>query len=150
MEDKFQITDAEWEVMRVVWTLQQATSKDIIEVLQSKKNWKQATAKTLIGRLVQKGMLDTEKDGKRYLYTAAVDENESVKMLQDRLFERICNKEVGKTIATMILESTLSHDDIKLLEKNLEMKKSQAVEEVKCNCVPGQCQCKGHLHQNHH
>ncbi|GGM29575.1 uracil phosphoribosyltransferase [Paraliobacillus quinghaiensis] len=146
MEDKSQITDAEWEVMRVVWTLHQATSKDIIEVLRSKKNWKQATAKTLIGRLVQKGLLETEQDGKRYLYTAAVDETESVKMLEQRLFDRICNKEVGKTIASMISESTLSHNDIELLEETLNRKKSEAVEEVKCNCVPGQCQCKGHHH----
>lgn len=146
MEDKSQITDAEWEVMRVVWTLRQATSKDIIDVLHSKKNWKQATAKTLIGRLVQKGLLETEQDGKRYLYTAAVDETESVKMLEQRLFDRICNKEVGKTIASMITESTLSHNDIELLEETLNRKKSEAVEEVKCNCVPGQCQCKRHHH----
>ena len=139
MEDKSQITDAEWEVMRVVWTLHQATSKDIIEVLHSKKNWKQATAKTLIGRLVQKGLLETEQDGKRYLYTAAVDETESVKMLEQRLFDRICNKEIGKAIANMILDATLSHDDIKLLEETLEIKKNEAMEEVECNCVPGQC-----------
>lgn len=146
MEDKSQITDAEWEVMRVVWTLRQATSKDIIDVLHSKKNWKQATAKTLIGRLVQKGLLETEQDGKRYLYTAVVDETESIKMLEQRLFDRICNKEVGKTIASMISESTLSHNDVELLEETLNRKKSEAVEEVKCNCVPGQCQCKVHHH----
>lgn len=146
MEDKSQITDAEWEVMRVVWTLRQATSKDIIDVLHSKKNWKQSTAKTLIGRLVQKGLLETEQDGKRYLYTAVVDETESIKMLEQRLFDRICNKEVGKTIASMISESTLSHNDVELLEETLNRKKSEAVEEVKCNCVPGQCQCKVHHH----
>jgi CopY/TcrY family copper transport repressor len=146
MEHKSQITDAEWEVMRVVWTLRQATSKDIIDVLHSKKNWKQSTAKTLIGRLVQKGLLETEQDGKRYLYTAVVDETESIKMLEQRLFDRICNKEVGKTIASMISESTLSHNDVELLEETLNRKKSEAVEEVKCNCVPGQCQCKVHHH----
>lgn len=146
MEDKTQITDAEWEVMRVVWTLHQATSKDIIDVLHFKKQWKQATAKTLIGRLVQKGLLKTEKDGKRYLYSAAVDEAESVKVLEHRLFDRICNKEVGKTIANMIAEATLSHSDIELLEQTLDKKKSEAVEEVKCNCVPGQCQCSSHSH----
>ncbi|MFB1052037.1 CopY/TcrY family copper transport repressor [Paraliobacillus sp. JSM ZJ581] len=145
MEDKTQITDAEWEVMRVVWTLHQATSKDIIDVLRFKKNWKQATAKTLIGRLVQKGLLKTEKEGRRYIYSAVVDEIESIKVLEQRLFNRICNKEVGSAIANMIAEATLSHSDVDLLEQTLNRKKSEAVDEVKCNCVPGQCQCKSHL-----
>lgn len=148
-EDKTKITEAEWEVMRVVWTLHQATSKKIIEVLEAKKDWKPATTKTLIGRLVQKGMLNTESEGKRYLYTAAVNQNESLKSLRDSLFEHVCSKEIGKIIAKMISEATLSHCDIKLLEETIEKKKKEAVTEVTCNCVPGQCQCNDHHHKNH-
>lgn len=148
-EDKTKITEAEWEIMRVVWTLRQATSKKIIEVLHEKKDWKPATTKTLIGRLVQKGMLNTKSEGKRYLYTAAVNQNESLKSLRDSLFEHVCSKEIGKTIAKMISEATLSHCDIKLLEQTIETKKKEAVTEVKCNCVPGQCQCKDHQSKNH-
>ncbi|MEQ6390615.1 CopY/TcrY family copper transport repressor [Bacillaceae bacterium S4-13-58] len=140
------ITDSEWEVMRVVWTIKKASSKDIIEVLEKKMNWKPPTTKTFIGRLVKKGMLSTETEGRRYLYTATVQEDETVQNATSSLFEHVCSKEVGKTIANMIAEATLSHEDVKLLQKTIEKKKSEAVDEVKCNCVPGQCNCKSHNH----
>jgi len=138
------ITDSEWEVMRVVWTNNKVTSKEIIQVLERKKGWKPPTTKTFIGRLVKKGMLNTEKDGNRYLYTASVNEDESIKGATSELFELICNKEVGKTIAELISEATLSYEDIALLEEALKVKKKDAVDEVECNCTPGQCHCQSH------
>ena len=55
------ITDAEWEVMRVVWANGRVTSKEIISILKEKMDWKQATIKTLLGRLVEKGVLIQSK-----------------------------------------------------------------------------------------
>ncbi|MCA1055711.1 CopY/TcrY family copper transport repressor [Rossellomorea aquimaris] len=141
-EEKPEITDSEWEVMRVVWALGEVTSKEINQVLQDKKEWKPATTKTFIGRLVKKGMLQTEKSGNRFIYTAAVSEEESLKTLKAGLFHHICSRAVGKTIADLIQEATLSHADIALLEDALQTKKKDAVDEVACNCVPGQCTCR--------
>lgn len=149
-EENSKITDSEWEIMRVVWTLNKVTSKQIIDVLQEKKDWKPATTKTFLGRLVKKRMLNTEADGKRYLYSAAVNEEKTIRNVTNSFFHQICSKEVGKTIAGMISEAVLSFDDITLLEKALEQKKKNAVEEVTCNCVPGQCQCQEHHHMKHH
>ncbi|WP_028784597.1 CopY/TcrY family copper transport repressor [Thalassobacillus devorans] len=148
IEEKTEITESEWEVMRVVWTLEKATSKDIIHVLQEKKDWKPATAKTFIGRLVKKGILNTEPKGNKYIYSAAISEEDSVKSVTDRLFDQICSKAVGKTIADMIAEATLSYKDIELLETALEKKKDEAVDEVACNCVPGQCKCRENHNMN--
>ncbi|SDY79830.1 copper transport repressor, CopY/TcrY family [Evansella caseinilytica] len=144
------ITDAEWEIMRVVWTQKKVTSKEIIDILHDKKNWKPATTKTFIGRLVKKGMLHTEADGKRYFYSAIANEEETIQSMVDGFFDHICSKAVGKTIADMISSATLSFDDVALLEEALENKKKEAVDEVKCNCVPGQCQCKTHHCKKHH
>lgn len=138
------ITDSEWEVMRVVWAQDKVTSKEIIEVLQQKKDWKPATTKTFIGRLVKKGMLHTETEGRKYIYSANINEGEFIKSTLDETFENICNREVGNTIVDLISKATLSFKDIEKIEKSLEMKKIDAVEEVPCNCVPGQCNCKDH------
>lgn len=150
MELSSKITDSEWEVMRVVWTLDEATSKDIIDVLEKKKEWKPATTKTFIGRLVKKGMLETEPDGKRYIYKAKVSEIESIKSSIDDFFDNICNKDRGKAIADLIEKSILSHKDLALLEKIIEVKKKDAVDEVPCNCVPGQCKCTNHCSNHPH
>lgn len=138
----FKITDSEWEVMRVVWANDKVTSKEIIEVLQQKKDWGTATIKTFIGRLVKKGMLETERQGNKFIYSAKIGESEFIRSTIDDTFNNICDKEVGSTIVGLIEKSILSVDDIKNLEKVLEMKKEDAVEEVPCNCSPGQCHCK--------
>lgn len=141
-EESLEITDSEWEVMRVVWTRKKATSKEIISVLQDKKDWKPATTKTFIGRLVKKGALNTETVGNKFIYTAAISEEDSLKSLKEGLFNHICNTAVGKTIADLILDATLSHGDITMIEEVLKAKKKDAVDEIVCNCVPGQCHCK--------
>ena len=48
MNINLEITPAEWQVMRVVWSLRQTTSSQIIEILQKKVDWKPATIKTLL------------------------------------------------------------------------------------------------------
>lgn len=141
VETKRKITDSEWEVMRVVWAKNQVTSKEIIDVLQQKKDWKSATTKTFIGRLVNKGMLETEKEGKKYIYSSKVSEDDIIKSSLNEFFSNICSRDVGNTIAHLLSNATLSFKDIDKLEKMLEDMKKDAVEEVPCNCVPGQCKC---------
>ena len=140
------ITDAEWEVMRVVWANDRVTSKKIISVLKEKMDWTPSTIKTILGRLVEKGVLNTEPEGRKFIYTANIEEKEAVRDCVEDIFNRICNKKVGKVIGSITEDHVLNFDDIDRLEKILEMKKSFAVEEVDCNCPEGQCKC--HLH--HH
>ncbi|MBT2569075.1 CopY/TcrY family copper transport repressor [Planococcus sp. ISL-110] len=139
--EKVEMTASEREVMRVVWTLGNATSKDIVDVLERKRDWKPATAKTFIGRLVKKGILFAEPHGNKYIYTAAISEEDSVKTAAERFFEQICHKQAGKTIADMLAGATLSHQDVELLQSVLDDKKKHSVDKVACNCVPGQCNC---------
>ena len=140
------ITDAEWEVMRVVWANERVTSKKVISVLQEKMDCTQCTIKTILGRLVEKGVLNTEQEGRKFIYTANIEETEAVMDYAEDIFNRICNKKVVNVIGSIIENHVLSFDDIDRLEKILEIKKSFAVEEVACNCPEGQCEC--HLH--HH
>ena len=140
------ITDAEWEVMRVVWANDRVTSKKVISVLQEKMDWTQSTIKTILGRLVGKGVLNTEQEGRKFIYTTNIEEKEAVGNYTDDIFNRICRKNVGNVVGSVIEDNVLSFDDIQRLEEILEMKKAFAVEEVDCNCPEGQCEC--HLH--HH
>ena len=141
------ITDAEWEVMRVVWANTQVTSKEVISTLQEKLDWKQATTKTLLGRLVEKGALNTEQEGRKYIYSANIEEKEAIRSFTNHIFDRICRKKVGNVIGSIIKDHTLSFDDIQRLEEILEMKKAFAVEEVDCQCAEGQCYCHLHHHE---
>lgn len=48
------ITPAEWDLMRIVWTKGDVHSRDLITLLQQKRDWSESTIKTLLGRLVKK------------------------------------------------------------------------------------------------
>ena len=135
------ITDTEWEVMRVVWANGRVTSKEVISILKENMDWKQATIKTILGRLVEKGVLNTEQEGRKFIYTANIVEKEAVRDYAEDIFNRICKKKVGNVIGSIIEDHVLSFDDIDRLEKILEIKKSFAVEEVDCQCTEGQCDC---------
>ena len=96
------ITDAEWEVMRVVWANDRVTSKKVISVLQEKMDWTPSTIKTILGRLVGKGVLNTEHEGRKFIYTANIEETEAVRDYSEVIFNRICNKKVGNEIGSII------------------------------------------------
>lgn len=139
--EELQISQAEWEIMRVAWTYQHTTSKQINDILSDKMEWKPATTKTLIGRLVKKGLLDTKAEGRKYIYSPTVKEEDTVLDAGRDFLDQICNTKVGRTFAQLIEESELSQSDITELEKVLNDKKETAPETVECNCLPGQCRC---------
>lgn len=136
------ITDAEWEIMRVVWAKKETTSTEIIDILDSKMAWKPSTVKTLLSRLVTKNYLQTRKEGKQFVYQASVIEENAVKEARNELLDKICSKKIGGMVIGIVKEKELSVTDIEILEKLLAEKKKTAPSEVACNCIPGQCQCK--------
>ncbi len=135
------ITDAEWEIMRVIWANEPATSRYISKVLSEKMDWKPATSKTLLGRLVEKGIVSTASEGNKFLYSAKTTEEESIRQVTENVLSQVCDKKVGATIASLLSQAILSKEDIRLLEEVLQAKKVEALEEVPCTCVPGQCEC---------
>ncbi len=98
------ITDAEWEIMRVVWTKEETTSNEIIDVLQGKTDWKPSTVKTLLSRLVTKHYLETRKEGKQFIYHALVEESKAVKQVSEELFDKICHKKIGSLLIDVMGE----------------------------------------------
>lgn len=135
------ITDAEWEIMRVVWSKEETNSTEIIQVLEAKTEWKPSTVKTLLSRLVTKNYLITRKEGKQFIYQALVKESDAIKEASEELLDKICNKKVGNILINIVKEKELSLGDIKTLEVLLKEKKTKAPLEVACNCIPGQCTC---------
>lgn len=135
------ISEAEWEIMRVVWANVSVTSREVIDILEDKMAWKESTIKTLIGRLVDKEVLETKKEGRKFIYTANINEAETVKSYSEDILSRVCNKHNGLVISQFIKEAQLSTSDIEELIKMLEDKSLTAPEVVPCECAPGQCEC---------
>ncbi|MGX7162479.1 CopY/TcrY family copper transport repressor [Enterococcus massiliensis] len=140
--EPIKISDSEWEIMRVLWTLGAASAQEIDHLLSATMDWKLATVKTLLGRLVKKEAVWTETEGKKFIYHPTVGEAETVRSATETLFSHICAKRVGGTIADLISEAALTQEDIDKIQEVLA--KKEAVPEIICNCIPGQCNCKAH------
>lgn len=142
MSDILNISEAEWEVMRVVWASGESTSQEVTRVLNGKRGWSQSTVKTLIGRLTGKGYLQARKDARRFVYTTHLEEPESLKLEVDSLLERICSRKIPNLLAYLVEKTPMITEDRAMLAQVLQNK--QVVGEVPCDCYPGQCTC--HLH----
>ena len=139
---KISISEAEWEIMRVVWANETVTSRDVIDTLENKMSWKQSTIKTLIGRLVEKEALITKKDGRKFIYSANINENETVRSFSEDILGRVCKKQNGKVIQQLVEEAVLSQTDIRELMSQLHDKLTNAPVIVPCECLVVQCDCR--------
>lgn len=137
MNGEMDISPAEWRVMRVAWTLGQVTSTQVIEVLTKRIDWKPATIKTLLRRLVKKGALKTIQEGRGFLYTPLIPEQKSMDQAVDQLFDAMCQMRAGKTITHLLERSTLAQEDIATMQRILAEKARTAPAQVPCDCVPG-------------
>lgn len=140
------ITNAEWEIMRVVWTQGTTTSSEVVALLEDKLAWKASTVKTLLNRLVEKKFLATEKSGNKFIYRALVSESDSTSALSHEVAEKICARKIPELINELIAENALTSTDIETLIAELQEKRKTAVESIACNCVPADCHCHDHHH----
>lgn len=90
------ISDAELEVLKIIWNKEKATSLDIIDELSS-FNWKDNTIRTLIKRLLEKDVIEiVEKNGKTFIYKSKINKEEykyiKIKSLLNQLFDNDIEK----------------------------------------------------------
>src|ERR1041384_7678367 len=91
------ISDAEWEVMRVIWDSgrKTMTAQEVVEALLPRKNWSVRTIKTLLNRLVKKNALGFEEEGKRYRYWPKVTQEQCVRSESRSFLERVFGGQAG-------------------------------------------------------
>ena len=130
------ITDCEWEVMRVVWTFKAATSRQIIDILEQKYQFKPTTTKTYLSRLVKKGALSTIKKGREYIYQAQFGEQAANNQAVQNIFNQLCAKTRGHTLINLVESTELAKDDIEDLLNVLQKKVNGAPTQVPCDCTP--------------
>ncbi|OOM16067.1 CopY/TcrY family copper transport repressor [Clostridium saccharobutylicum] len=114
------ISEAEWEVMKIVWADSPKTSNQIIEALEDTKDWKPKTIKTLISRLVSKNALGFNEEGRKYLYYPLVNENECIRAENETFLSKVYNGAIKTMLVSFIKESDLSKEDIEDLKKILD------------------------------
>lgn len=122
MDPSIRMTEAEQDVMAVVWERQPVAASTVAQVLKEKRNWTLATVRTLLRRLVDKKALRQELDGKRYLYTACVSVEECARQESESFLDRVLGWAPSETIVHMVGRVNLSRADILELRRILREK----------------------------
>lgn len=130
-----QISDAEWQVMKIIWMQGEQTSTDLIRVLAERFDWSKSTIQTLLARLVEKECLTRKKEGKSFVYSALLTLDQSRDLLVKDIKDKVCSRRIKNLLADLITECDFTQADLEDLEAVISKKKSSTVTEVKCNCM---------------
>lgn len=130
-----QISDAEWQVMKIIWMQGEQTSSDLIRVLAERFDWSKSTIQTLLARLVEKECLTRKKEGKFFVYSALLTLDQSRDLLVQDIKDKVCSRRIKNLLADLIVECDFTQADLEDLEAVISKKKASAVTEVKCNCM---------------
>ena len=114
------ISEAESAVMEVIWRTHPIATEDIVAALARQQSWQDATVKTLLNRLLKKGAIDAEKDGRRYLYSPVLKREEWLSSESEGLLERLFGGRVAPLVAHFSKHKKLSKKDIAELRKLIE------------------------------
>ena len=110
------ISQAELDVMEIIWDRAPIAATDVAEALAVKKGWNIRTVKTLLARLVEKNVLSTEKEGRRFLYRPLIDRQTYVGGAATRLVDRLFGGRAAPLVAQLAESKTLTTEDIAELE----------------------------------
>jgi len=115
-----QISEAESVVMDVLWKRSPLSAEEVAVAVSSHQDWQEATVKTLLNRLLKKGAIGAEKDGRRYLYAPVLERDAWVQDQSESLLDRVFGGRVAPLVAHFSAHRKLSRKDVAELRKLIE------------------------------
>ena len=112
-----QVSEAESVVMEVLWSRSPLGADDVVAALSTRSDWAEPTIKTLLNRLLKKGAIHAERDGRRYLYSPVLTRESWVASQSEGVLERLFGGRVAPLVAHFSERGKLSQDDIDELKR---------------------------------
>ena len=106
------ISDSELAIMEALWDAAPLTAAQVSDRVSGVRDWSIQTVKTLLSRLVTKGAVAAEEDGRRYLYSPLVARDDHSLRESQRLVDRLFGGRVSPLVAQLAERETLSDEDI--------------------------------------
>jgi BlaI family penicillinase repressor len=119
-----ELTEGEWAIMQAVWENQPCAAPTVQELLQRQKGWHYSTVKTLMDRMVTKGLLSAEKIRNLTLYRSAVTRKQAQKGEIMRAVKRAFDGALTPMMQFLVDTNQLSQEQLKDLELLIRRKRS--------------------------
>ena len=114
------ISDAELAVTEALWQQAPRSAADVADTVGEDRSWSLATVKTLLSRLVSKGAVRAEPDGKRYLYHPVIEQDDYLGAESQRVVARLFGGRAAPLVAHLAEAEALSDEDIDEIEALLK------------------------------
>lgn len=118
---KYEITDAELEIMKVLWENSELTLNEIVEKLSEKEKKNKSTIKTLLYRLVEKKSVKSiTKEKRENTFQAIINKEEYLKKENESFLKRLYNGSTNKLLLNFVEEKKISKKDLQDLLNLIE------------------------------
>lgn len=125
MKEIPQISEAEYEVMKVIWNCEPISTPEVVEKLSNQSDWKPNTIHTMLARLVKKKALQAKKAGRVFIYTSLVEKNEYVGQKSKSFLQQFFGGTLNSMILNFIENDQLSKEDISELKEILSKREKE-------------------------
>lgn len=115
-----QISEAEAVVMEIFWQRQPLAAEDVVAALATRSEWAEPTVKTLLNRLLNKGALRAEREGRRYLYAPVLTREAWIAQQSEGFVDRVFGGRVAPLVAHFSERGKLTQADIAELKQLIE------------------------------
>lgn len=112
------LSEMEWEVLKPLWAQGPLAARDIYAAIPAERGWAYKTVKTMIARLVKKGVLEYEQVGNSYLYRAKYSREEMTRSTVGRFLHRVFDGTVSPFVSYFAEEA--SADELRAIREALE------------------------------
>lgn len=114
------LTDAELEIMQVLWDLERGTVRDVYEVLRERRQVAYTTVMTMMGILEEKGHVKRRKEGRAFLYTPARPRQKVIASMVDEFVGRVFGGSARPLVLGLAKDRKLSAEDLAEIERILK------------------------------
>jgi BlaI family penicillinase repressor len=120
-----ELTEAEWAIIQMVWEHEPVPAPTVQELLETQRGWSYSTVKTLMDRMVKKGLLTTERMRNLMLYTSAITRQEAQNTEILKTLKRAFAGALTPMMQFLMDSDHITHSELDELEAMIKAKKSE-------------------------
>ena len=125
MKNLPQISDAEFEVMNIIWKYAPINTNDIVEQLSKNKSWNPKTIQTMLFRLEKKGVITHEKESRGVFYSPLIKKDASLERERDTFINRFFDGALNQMVVSYLNKNELTSKEIEDLQAILDKKRQK-------------------------
>ena len=121
MPPKANVSDTELAILKVLWDLEEATVREVLDALTGRgRDWAYTTVQTFLSRLQEKGFVESRKVGRAYAFRPAASRDDLVGQSLEDLAERVCDGAAMPLLINLVQSGSFGREEIEHFRKMLD------------------------------